>query len=61
MVVAIRVRVCSTVIPRSIWGRIRFDIEKLSVVCMYYCLNMLTVVCYGILKVEIEPSMVVRL
>jgi hypothetical protein len=38
-----------------------FDIEKLGVVCVYTCLNMLAIVCCGTPKVGAEPSMVVQL
>jgi hypothetical protein len=38
-----------------------FAIEKLDVVCMHPCLNMLTIVCYGIPKVGVESSMVVQM
>jgi hypothetical protein len=35
--------------------------EKLGVVCVYPCPNMLDVVCCGIPKVGVEPLMVVLL
>jgi hypothetical protein len=43
------------------WAEPGFGIEKLSVVCVHPCPNMLAVVCCGIPKVGAEPSMVVRL
>jgi hypothetical protein len=40
---------------------VKFGIEKLGVVCMYSCLNMLVIVCCSIPKVGPKPSMVLRL
>jgi hypothetical protein len=40
---------------------VKFDIEKLGAVCVYPCPNILTVICCGIPKVGVEPSMVVQL
>jgi hypothetical protein len=40
---------------------VKFGIEKLDIVYVYPCPNMLAVVCCGILKVGAELSMVVRL
>jgi hypothetical protein len=40
---------------------VKFGIEKLDVVCVYHCLNMLAIVCCAIPKVGVEPSMVVWL
>jgi hypothetical protein len=61
LVVVVRVKVCPTVIPESIWAEPGFGIKKLDVVCVYPYSNMLVVVCCGIPKVEVEPSMVARL
>jgi hypothetical protein len=47
--------------PRVYGDEVKFDIEKLGVVCVYPYPNMLAVVCYGISKVGVELSMVVRL
>jgi hypothetical protein len=38
-----------------------FDVEKLDVMYVYPCLNMLTVVCHDILKVGAESSMMIQL
>jgi hypothetical protein len=40
---------------------VKFGIEKLDVVCVYPCLNMLVVVCCDILKVGAKSLMVVQL
>jgi hypothetical protein len=57
LVIAIRVRVC----PKVCGAELRFCIEKLGVVCVYPCPNILVIVCCDFSKVEAEPSMVVRL
>jgi hypothetical protein len=38
-----------------------FGIKKLGTVCVYPCWNMLVIVCCGIPKVGVEPSIVVRM
>jgi hypothetical protein len=38
-----------------------FGIVKLGMMCVYPCLNMMTIVCCSIPKVGVEPSMVVQL
>jgi hypothetical protein len=49
-------------LPPGVYGaKIKFGIEKLDAVCVYPCLNMLVVVCYGIPKVGAKPSMVVQM
>jgi hypothetical protein len=40
---------------------LKFDIEKIGVVCVYPCSNMLIVVCYDISKVGGESSIVIQL
>jgi hypothetical protein len=48
--------------PPGLYGaKVKFGIEKLGVVCIYPCQNMLAIVCCGIPKVGAKPSMVVRL
>jgi hypothetical protein len=47
--------------PDVYGDEIGFGIEKLGVVCVYPCPNILAIVYCGILKVGAEPSMVVRL
>jgi hypothetical protein len=47
--------------PRVYGVEPRFGIEKLGAVCMYPCLNILAVICCGIPKVGVKPSMVVQL
>jgi hypothetical protein len=47
--------------PGGVWGRTKIGIEKLGAVHIYPCPNMLSIVCYDIPKVGVEPSMVVRL
>jgi hypothetical protein len=61
LVVAASMCVCSTIAPRGYGAEVRFSIEKLSVVCVYSCPNILVVVCYGTLKIGAKPSMVVWL
>jgi hypothetical protein len=49
-------------LPPGVYGvELKFSIEKLGVVYVYPCLNILAIVYYGIPKVGAEPSMVVRL
>jgi hypothetical protein len=47
--------------PEVYEAKPEFGIVKLGVVCIYPCPNMMAVVCCGILRLEVEPSMVVRL
>jgi hypothetical protein len=61
MVVVVGVCVCLALPPEVYGTEPRFDIENLDAVCMYPCLNMLVIVCCGIPKVGVEPSMVVQL
>jgi hypothetical protein len=42
-------------------AEVKFGMEKLGVVCVYPCPNMLTIVCYGIPKVGAKALMVVQL
>jgi hypothetical protein len=46
-------------LPLGVWGELKFGIEKLVAVCVYPCLNILSVVYCSIPKVGAEPSMVV--
>jgi hypothetical protein len=47
-------------LPPGVYGaELKFGIEKIGVVYAYHCLNMLVIVCCDILKVGVEPSMVV--
>jgi hypothetical protein len=49
-------------LPLGVYGvEVKFGIERLGMVCVYPCPNMLAVVCCGTPKVGAEPSMVVRL
>jgi hypothetical protein len=49
-------------LPPGVYGaEVKFNIEKLGVVCVYPCLNILVVVYCDVLKVGAEPSMVVQL
>jgi hypothetical protein len=61
LVVAATVHVCSAIALRVYGAEVKFDIEKLGMVCVYPCSSMLTVVYCDIPKVGVEPSMVVRL
>jgi hypothetical protein len=45
--------------PGVYGAELGFGIEKLGAVCVYPYPNMLTIVCCGITKVRVEPSMVV--
>jgi hypothetical protein len=60
LVVAIGVCVCSAITPWVYGDELKFGTEKLGMVCVDPCLNMLVVVCCGIPKVGAKPSMVVR-
>jgi hypothetical protein len=43
-------------LPPEVYGaELKFVIEKLGVVCVYPCPNILVVVCCGISKVGVEP------
>jgi hypothetical protein len=42
-------------------AEVKFEMEKLGVVCVYPCPNMIALVCCGIPKVGVELSMVVQL
>jgi hypothetical protein len=42
-------------------AEVKFGIGKLGAVCIYPCPNKMAIVCCGISKVGVEPSMVVRL
>jgi hypothetical protein len=55
------VRICSIIAPKGVWAEVKFGIEKLCVVCVYPCPNMLAIVCCGTPKVRAEPSLVVQL
>jgi hypothetical protein len=48
-------------LPGVFGAEVKLGIEKLGVVCVYPCPNMLAVVCSGTPKVGAEPSMVVLL
>jgi hypothetical protein len=49
-------------LPLGVYGaELKFGIEKLGMVCIYPCPNMLAIVYRGIPKVGVKPSMVVRL
>jgi hypothetical protein len=49
------------VYPEVYGAKPGFAMEKLGTVCVYPCPNMMVIVCCGIRKVGVEPSMVVRL
>jgi hypothetical protein len=61
LVVAASVCVSLAIAPGMYGAEVKFGIEKLGVVYVYLCPNMLVVVCCGTPKVGAEPSMVVRL
>jgi hypothetical protein len=42
-------------------AKVKFGMEKLGVVYVYPCPNMVAIVCCGIPKIGVEPSVVVRL
>jgi hypothetical protein len=54
-------RVSSTITPGVYGAEVKFGIEKLGVVSVYPCPNMLAIICFSTPKVGAEPSMVVRL
>jgi hypothetical protein len=47
--------------PRVYEAETKFGMVKLGVICVYPFPNMLVIVCCGIPKVGVEPSMVVQL
>jgi hypothetical protein len=59
--VVANVHVCLVVAPGVYEVEAKFGMEKLGAVCVYPCSNMLNVVCCGIPKVGVEPSMMVQL
>jgi hypothetical protein len=61
LAVATSVCICSAIASGGVWAEVKFGIEKLGVVCIYPCPNMLAVVCCGIQKLGAKPSLVVRL
>jgi hypothetical protein len=61
LIIATSMCVCSAIAPGVYMAEVKFGIEKLGATSVYPCPNVLAIVCCGILKAGVKPSMVVRL